>query len=476
MRPATENMVIVLSIVATLFISCYFAFIMKDYTSDDALIYYRYIQNCLDGKGLVYNVGERFNGLTSPLYTYLSLGTAALFQNILYTQIGLGALFLFLTSVMLIPLLKDDLPSPLLIVLPPLLASSVFFYKTFGLETMLFLFLTVLALLLYIKQKYFLLSVISTLLLLTRGESIFLLFTLLFFHFRDRRGTLSFKLLFVPAGILGIHFIFMYLYYGSFLPHTLTAKIAQGKSGCWGRFAFLHHSQFFFEWYFGQSFWLISLLAATAVMGLYSIAKSRLIMIMTIFLTLYCMFYIVLNIPDYFWYYGYLFLMLYIFFVLGMKTLYRIFAAMKNSKLRKTGYGIITAVFMFVFLKQLTISHANLNNAHGQTEYITIGKWIETNTEPNAKIACIEIGHIGWYSKRYIIDILGLVNPYNAEFIGKRKFDEWLKYYTPDYILVWVPLRPHERSVKKLLAAKQYTVFHEFDFSGWKFQLLKKTS
>ena len=39
---------------------------------DDGLIYQRYLRNLLEGHGLVYNSGERFNGLTSPFYTLLT--------------------------------------------------------------------------------------------------------------------------------------------------------------------------------------------------------------------------------------------------------------------------------------------------------------------------------------------------------------------------------------------------------------------
>ena len=36
---------------------------------DDAYITYRYVQNAMAGRGLVYNAGERVFGSSSPLYT-----------------------------------------------------------------------------------------------------------------------------------------------------------------------------------------------------------------------------------------------------------------------------------------------------------------------------------------------------------------------------------------------------------------------
>lgn len=104
--------------------------------------------------------------------------------------------------------------------------------------------------------------------------------------------------------------------------------------------------------------------------------------------------------------------------------------------------------------------------------YKEIGTWVRDNTEEDAKIACVEIGHVGWYSGRYIIDILGLVTPHNAKLVGERKLDEWLKYYHPDYLLVHDPLWPHESSVQSLEDKRLFLPMENFDFPG--FRLLKK--
>jgi hypothetical protein len=108
------------------------------------------------------------------------------------------------------------------------------------------------------------------------------------------------------------------------------------------------------------------------------------------------------------------------------------------------------------------------------TPYKNIGIWLNQNTEKNAKIALVEIGTIGWYSDRPIIDILGLVNPLNARFIGERKFEEWLNHYSPDYILIHDPSWPHEAGVEKALASGSFEPDIRFDFKGYR--LLRKIS
>ncbi len=46
------------------------SYAFRGHELDDGLIYARYIQNLIEGKGFVYNVGEAVNGLTSPLFAY----------------------------------------------------------------------------------------------------------------------------------------------------------------------------------------------------------------------------------------------------------------------------------------------------------------------------------------------------------------------------------------------------------------------
>jgi hypothetical protein len=92
---------------------------------------------------------------------------------------------------------------------------------------------------------------------------------------------------------------------------------------------------------------------------------------------------------------------------------------------------------------------------------------LNQHTAENAKIAAVEIGTIGWYSDRHIIDILGLVNPLNARFIGERRFEEWLNHYSPDYILIHDPLWPHEAGAVAARDAGRFAPDPRFTFAGY---------
>lgn len=72
----------------------YFSYLNRTFQLDDALIYQRYIRNFFDGYGLVYNKGEYFNGLTSPLYTYITIVATFLIGNIQYAGMILATIFM----------------------------------------------------------------------------------------------------------------------------------------------------------------------------------------------------------------------------------------------------------------------------------------------------------------------------------------------------------------------------------------------
>jgi arabinofuranosyltransferase len=471
---SNTNLITAVAILLLFIICSKLTYDLRFYTLDDALIYYRYIQNALDGKGLVYNVGERFNGLTSPFYTYLSLGTAYLFGNIPLTQIIQSGLFLFLSGFILILILRKlNFPVWLSFIPSFLIIPTRYFYLTFGLETTLFLFFTIFSIYLYIEKKYFLLGIISSLMFLTRGESLFLIISLIIFHFIEKRQFPNWKIFILPILILIANYSFNFYYYGEILPHTLSAKILQGGSGLWRTWPFFRVSYILFgpNW---NCFPVLPqiFIAILVLIGFYGLItnfkKYRFLQILSLYLVLYTLFYSILQIPSYPWYYAIYYFSAFIFFGFGIKSIYDKLGS-KNNFIPRI---IVLSVFTLFFLSLLFVTLNSLKKETGSKSYKQAGLWIKNNTKPEAKIACVEIGHIGWYSDRYIIDILGLVNPHNAEFIGRKEFSRWLTVYTPDYIFVHYPLWDHEQGMKKYMKDSIWIPVKEFNVQNY--LLLKK--
>jgi len=131
----------------------YLAWINRHYQLDDALIYLRYIRNFLNGAGLVYNPGDYFNGLTSPLYSYLVILTGLLLDNLQLANILLATI-LYASALILyseVFFLDKPLVSRSLFIFfldKPLVSRSLFiilagtfpyFFLTYGMETPLFI-------------------------------------------------------------------------------------------------------------------------------------------------------------------------------------------------------------------------------------------------------------------------------------------------------------------------------------------------
>ncbi len=67
--------------------------------------------------------------------------------------------------------------------------------------------------------------------------------------------------------------------------------------------------------------------------------------------------------------------------------------------------------------------------------YITVGKWLDANTPLSATVGAEEVGLLGYYSNRRIIDFAGLIQPEVAEHRVKSENLWVLQKYNPDYIV-----------------------------------------
>jgi hypothetical protein len=333
-------------------------------------------------------------------------------------------------------------------------------------ETNLFLLLIVTSLYLYQKDNIKLLGIACSFLFLTRSEGIFLIIPIALAYVYKNRKIPDIKYLLIPITILALNFFFNKIYYGAFLPETGSAKIWQGQSGLWGeKWIFLNFS-YLFSWVFNNNYIFISCFIFFIAGNLF-IKIKEIDLIVILFLFFYSCFYVLLNIPSYHWYYAPYFLFGLLYSIKGASHIF--------SALKKINLWLAVPVILFpvsiVFYNNIKITNVERGPF---PSYKEIGIWLKKNTSKDSKVALVEIGTVGWYSERYIIDILGLVNPYNAKLIGERKFAKWLEYYEPDYILVHDPLWGHEISADMLIKKDLYKKDEQFDFKGY--MLLKKAT
>ena len=108
---------------------------------------------------------------------------------------------------------------------------------------------------------------------------------------------------------------------------------------------------------------------------------------------------------------------------------------------RMARWALAAAVFLPVIAAQ-----TRLNYLHSLTfptpqivAYREVGTWLNRRTSPDATVAAWEIGAIGYYSDRPILDYLGLITPEARAAVARRDFKWWLRQRPPDYVVVRDP-------------------------------------
>lgn len=445
---------------------CYFSFLARNFQLDDGLIYLRYIKNFHDGWGLVYNPGERFNGLTSPLFTYVVLAASFLFGNLQSTTTIVSALFLTCAAILGGKIFSKGKWESLFTAV--VIGSFGYFYSTFGMETPLFLMLIGLSLYLYkVDSIYFVLAL--AFLVITRGEGVFLAMVIGADYLVKNRKLPNLKIVAIALLIFSLPFVFNYFYYGDFLPATASAKIGQGKSGFWNNsFGFLN-AAYLIDAVFSKSNLAALIFLISAAYGVFTCLKDRMVIISSIFAVMLLSFYVGLNLPNYQWYYAPFFYLALIFSCRGIWEVATIVLARGKIGYRAVAFLTLSSVTIFALTRVVSFEETGRNES-----YAKIGSWIKANTALNSSVAMVEIGTVGWYSDRKIIDILGLVNKYNADYVSKGDLYGWLSRYQPDYILRHDPFWRLEQSTQVLEVNSAYLPVKEFHFP--RYALLKKTN
>ena len=448
--------------------------VFRGHELDDGLIYARYIQNLISGNGLVYNAGEYVNGLTSPLFAWLSLAPAYFFGDARHGSMLISVLSAMGTVIVFYRILTMFIAERRIAALATLFAAgSGITYINLGMETSLFTFMVGLCFFLYFKDDFFPLGICVGLAILTRPEAVFLVPAMALNTWVHKRQWPDLRCYIVPTALVSAQFAFNSLYYGALLPSSGVAKISQGAMGHWGYNSILLSLGEHLLNGFGLprqmqvfgTFVVPIFLMTLAALSIPLVQARQYLIVSITFLGLYTGFLTGLNIPSQWWYYAIHFTFFSSYVALGICWLY----------LRvKTGRRKIFRISFIGFFALMLIWQGAINLVlHGKTvreDYREFGLWIAENTPVDSSVALAEIGTVGWYSERRIIDILGLVTSGNADFVAEGDYNSWLELHPPDYILARDPPRFFERAVTFLRTNRPDDLVEvsEFEFPGYK--------
>ncbi len=200
---------------------------------DDAYITLRTVDNFVNGFGLTWNVGERVQVYTHPLWMFFLSFFYAFTREPYYTTIILS-IVLCAASILILLFISNRKASLAIIPMSILIASRSFIdYSTSGLEQpMTFFFLSLFVYLMYFakpnKHYLFFLGLTASAATLNRSDTLLLFIPCLAVAFWERRNLRS--IIVIALGFLPILLweFFSLFYYGFFVPNTAFAKLGHG--------------------------------------------------------------------------------------------------------------------------------------------------------------------------------------------------------------------------------------------------------
>jgi hypothetical protein len=420
------------------------------YAPDDTFIYMQYARNIASGNGFSFNAGEPSYGITSPLWVimlslaYLAGADGFWFAKILDLVFSILSVCTMFRLSMII--FKKDVYFALLT--SSFLLLNVWFsrWSFTGMETSLSVFLVIAVFYFYYEQKYDLCFFFLGILWLVRPEG-FVLFLVILFSLPWRTTELAPLSKRYPVLIRYLIIFFIIV-----LPFLVYAKISFGT--------FVPNTAL------GKATFTLSL--STIKAQIVEISKTLApASILEILLSLFFLIYLIRRKNNRqpsnpqtlkpLWLWPLALILIYIVtdsdiisrYLLIVIPVFTVFAAkaIELSQSRKYILGtilfiILTIQSQFVFYYYVK-PHVNQFTEGINDCMIPVGEWLKENTPPNSRILINDVGAVGYYSERHIIDAAALINHdlvLNREIMQmpveeRGRVSNLLKYAGADYIV-----------------------------------------
>jgi hypothetical protein len=434
-------------------------------TIDDAYITFRYARNLLAGQGFVYNAGEQVLGTTTPLYTLLLAGLAGLtgWQHYPWLALLVNSLADSLTCLLLVALASRLVKGPagrvaglgaaLLWAVSPMSVT----FAVGGMETSVFILLLAGAGYFYLTQRLRLAALAGGLLLLTRPDGLLLGGLMASDHllraWRSRRPPLA------EAGVLLASLapwvIFAGAYFGSPVPHSVTAKVLAYRLEPEAGLVRLvqHYGTPFFEHEVLGRFWPLAGVALYLALGaLGALAASRhnsRAWVLAAYPWLYFAVFAAANPLIFRWYLAPPLPFYFLFILIGLSHL----IGRLPRQPSRAWLWLPVCVFFLLSLRAWTLrpDHGPQTPAPRmawhrlELDYTQVGRELAMRTTPDTIVAAGDVGALGYYSNARILDTVGLISPEALDYYPLDPALYVINYavppdlvldYAPDYLVV----------------------------------------
>lgn len=418
---------------------------------DDAYITYRYARNIAAGRGFVYNDGEPVLGTTTPLYTLFLAGLSLVWPDIPLVSHYLGILAWMLCIPLIYGIGRTNGRESVGLVAAALLAVNPLFARVLGMETSLYVLFTLATFYLYVKGKPMVAGIFAGMAFLTRWDGILVVAVLLFGELlKGRRG--FFRVSLVCASIIVPWLVYSYAAFGSIFPNSFYAKLGQGWNeglgGGVGGFGSFGSGLLAIGASAYASSPLFLLWAVSAILGLVSMLYNRVkwwpLLLWTV---LYISGYIALGVLPFPWYYPPVVPAILLLVASGIDQAAKFAAGYIQWNATQTVSAAMLCILCLTPSANWLVQTQQTEISARSATYVEVGNWLQANTPAESSVALLEIGIIGFYSDRTVVDTMGLVSPDMIGHLGT-----WLQtlrfavnHYWPDYIVAlertaWVSL------------------------------------
>jgi hypothetical protein len=398
---------------------------LRHYVTDDTYIHLQYARHLAQGEGLVFNVGEHVYGCTSPLWVALIADAMALGIDGLLAARVLGLAATLASIALFLQLTRRTMRVPELRALATVAWAGhawMIRWSLSGMETPLAVALVLGGFVAYTEglmwgSRPLRTGALWSLAALTRPEAVLLLgfwgvFLLVDADSRNGVRRLAFGVI-PPVVIYGGWMLFSKVYFGTFWPQTLNAKAA-GASGMSFQLANLWRQVSIISATDGLLALMLVLALGFSGPRLFTRAPSQRLLPWAWTLGLPLL-YAARGVPVVS---RYLLPLLPVLAWLTWRTLERWWAGenLEPARVRRAivfGWILATVVLAqnFTVYRTSVVPHVE-SFTHGmQTSLIPWGKWFRDHTPPTASIAAPDIGAIGYFSERRVVDLAGLVTP-----------------------------------------------------------------
>jgi len=475
---------------------------------EDFFITFKYSRNLCEGNGLVYEIGEKVHGFTSPAGTllpafcYLVTGSdsfekAIWLFRILFCIPAFAAAGVFILFVFL----KDNTIHKLT---PAVFAGLLFIaesksvmFSVNGMETAFMLFFLAWSFYLMSREKIDWLQngIAWGGLMWTRPDSCIYIaaFTAAFFIFGfERRKTFVISIVkssLLTAVIYLPWFVWAWCYYGSPVPNTVLAK--EAMIGSVGLLRILKHVITYLphttSWIYAPVYpqfpgWNPLIYIFSNIVGVFAFAywiipysaRDRIGRAASFIFFLISIYFAYMPFP-FPWYFPPAAMIGIIVVVRGIFTLSK---RMKKEENRVAfpvlclfGIFIIMSANLLLASYEMMVQQKYIENGTRRQ----VGEWLKHNTAKTDRIYLEPLGYIGYFSERKMLDYPGLVSPEVVKLVKEYKLNyaslieklqpEWVVTRTEDYYFKLMPQSPYFKNNYKVVAIFDAT--YELDALGY---------